>query len=70
MLAYLTRRLLWSIPMLVAESIVGSANVSSVGVAEAGRQLDVVIERIGGPAGILTSMAIHPWMVARFGRKP
>lgn len=37
---------------VVAESIVGSANVSSVGVAEAGRQIDVVIERLGGPAGI------------------
>lgn len=24
---------------------------------------------LGGPAGILTSMAIHPWMVRRFGRK-
>ncbi len=24
---------------------------------------------LGGPAGILTSMYIHPWMVARFGRK-
>lgn len=23
----------------------------------------------GGPAGILTSMAIHPWMVQKFGRK-
>lgn len=25
---------------------------------------------IGGPAGILTSMYIHPWMVRKFGRKP
>lgn len=25
---------------------------------------------LGGPAGILTSMAIHPWMARRFGRKP
>ena len=24
---------------------------------------------LGGPAGILTSMAVHPWMVARFGRR-
>lgn len=25
---------------------------------------------LGGPAGILTSMYIHPWMVRKFGRKP
>jgi len=24
---------------------------------------------LGGPAGILVSMAIHPWMVRKFGRK-
>lgn len=24
---------------------------------------------LGGPAGILTSMAVHPWMVRKLGRK-
>jgi hypothetical protein len=24
---------------------------------------------LGGPAGILVSMYIHPWMVSKFGRK-
>ncbi|MDP3440978.1 MAG: hypothetical protein U0989_02625 [Azonexus sp.] len=24
---------------------------------------------LGGPAGILTSMLIHPWMARKFGRK-
>ncbi|GAB19777.1 hypothetical protein GOEFS_095_00120 [Gordonia effusa NBRC 100432] len=38
--------------VVAAESIVGSANVASVGAVEAGRQLDVVIDRLGGPAGI------------------
>lgn len=32
--------------------------------------LEVAAYCFGGPAGILTSMAIHPWMVRRFGRKP
>lgn len=31
--------------------------------------LEVAAYCLGGPAGILTSMAIHPWMVAHFGRK-
>jgi len=31
--------------------------------------LEVAAYLIGGPAGILTSMAIHPWMVQNFGRK-
>ncbi|MFW0789882.1 N-acetylglucosamine kinase [Gordonia sp. CPCC 205333] len=38
--------------VIVSESIVGSANVASVGTAEAGRQLDVVIDRLGGSMGI------------------
>ena len=31
--------------------------------------LEVAAYCLGGPAGILTSMAIHPWMVRRLGRK-
>lgn len=31
--------------------------------------LEVAAYCLGGPAGILVSMAIHPWMVRRFGRK-
>lgn len=30
---------------------------------------DGVAYCLGGPAGILTSMATHPWMARRFGRK-
>lgn len=41
----------------VAEAVVGSANVSSVGVGEAGRQLDEAIRRVGGPTGILAVCA-------------
>lgn len=42
---------------VVAETIVGSANVSSMGVAEAGRQLDDAIEALGGAAGVHAAMA-------------
>ena len=31
--------------------------------------LEVAAYLLGGPLGILTSMAIHPWMVRKFGRK-
>ena len=31
--------------------------------------LELIAYLTGGPAGILTSMAIHPWMVKKFGRK-
>lgn len=31
--------------------------------------LEVAAYLIGGPAGILTSMLIHPWMARKFGRK-
>jgi glucosamine kinase len=33
--------------VVVAEALAGSANVSSVGTAEAGRQLDVILEQLG-----------------------
>lgn len=42
---------------VVAEAIVGSANVATVGDAEAGRQLDVAIERLGGGAGVRAACA-------------
>ena len=29
--------------------------------------VEVIAYLAGGPAGILTSMAVHPWMVAKFG---
>lgn len=32
--------------------------------------LEVAAYCLGGPVGILVSMAIHPWMVRKFGRKP
>lgn len=31
--------------------------------------LELAAYCIGGPAGILTSMYIHPWMVRKFGKK-
>ena len=31
--------------------------------------IEVAAYCLGGPAGILTSMYIHPWMVSKFGRK-
>ena len=31
--------------------------------------LEVAAYLLGGPLGILTSMAIHPWMVRRLGRR-
>lgn len=42
---------------VVAETIVGSANVSSMGVAEAGRQLEIAIARLGGPHRVQSAMA-------------
>ena len=32
--------------------------------------LEIIAYCVGGPVGILVSMAIHPWMVRKFGRKP
>lgn len=32
-------------------------------------ELEVAAYLLGGPCGILTSMAIHPWMVRRFGKR-
>ena len=32
---------------VVGEALAGSANISSVGIDEAGRQLDVILERLG-----------------------
>ena len=31
--------------------------------------MEVAAYLLGGPLGILTSMAIHPWVVRRLGRK-
>lgn len=31
--------------------------------------LEIAAYCLGGPCGILVSMAIHPWMVRKFGRK-
>lgn len=31
--------------------------------------MEVAAYCLGGPAGILVSMWIHPWMVRKFGRK-
>jgi len=30
---------------------------------------EVAAYLIGGPLGIVTSMAVHPWLARRFGRK-
>ncbi|MGC5249376.1 N-acetylglucosamine kinase [Gordonia sp. DT219] len=43
--------------IVVAETVVGSANVSSRGVEEAGRQLDAAIERLGGARGVAAALA-------------
>lgn len=32
--------------------------------------LEIAAYCLGGPAGILVSMSIHPWMVKKFGKKP
>jgi hypothetical protein len=31
--------------------------------------VEILAYLIGGPAGILASMALHPWLIARFGRR-
>lgn len=49
---------------------IGTANITVLKIMPGPTDwVDVAAYCLGGPAGILTSMAIHPWMVRRFGRK-
>lgn len=49
---------------------IGAANITILKVMPGPTDaLEVCAYLFGGPCGILTSMAIHPWMVARFGRR-
>ncbi len=43
--------------IVVAEALAGSANIASVGVAEAGRQLDIVLARLGESVDRLSAQA-------------
>lgn len=50
---------------------IGAANVTVLKIMPGPTGwLEVAAYLIGGPLGILTSMAIHPWMARRFGRSP
>ena len=50
---------------------IGAANITILKIMPGPTDmLEVAAYLVGGPAGILTSMAIHPWMVRNFGRKP
>ncbi|WP_416242758.1 hypothetical protein ACLSSQ_11655 [Azospira sp. APE16] len=50
---------------------IGAANITILKIMPGPTNiLEVMAYLAGGPLGILTSMAIHPWMVRRFGRKP
>lgn len=50
---------------------IGAANVTVLKIMPGPTGwLEVAAYLLGGPLGILTSMAIHPWMVRRFGRRP
>lgn len=49
---------------------IGTANITVLKIMPGPTDwVEVTAYCLGGPAGILTSMAIHPWMVRRFGRK-
>lgn len=49
---------------------IGAANVTVLKIMPGPTGwLEVAAYLLGGPLGILTSMAIHPWMVRRLGRK-
>lgn len=49
---------------------IGAANVTVLKIMPGPTGwLEVAAYLVGGPLGILTSMAIHPWMVRKFGKK-
>lgn len=49
---------------------IGAANITILKIMPGPTNgLEVAAYLLGGPAGILTSMWIHPWMARRFGRK-
>lgn len=49
---------------------IGAANITILKIMPGPTGLmEVAAYLCGGPLGILTSMAIHPWMVTRFGRQ-
>lgn len=50
---------------------IGTANITVLKIMPGPTDwIEIAAYCLGGPAGILTSMAIHPWMARRFGRKP
>lgn len=49
---------------------IGTANITILKIMPGPTGVvEVAAYLLGGPLGILTSMAIHPWMVRKFGRK-
>lgn len=49
---------------------IGTANIAILKILPSPTGwLEIAAYLTGGPLGILTSMAIHPWVVRRFGRK-
>jgi len=50
---------------------IGTANIAILKIMPGPTDgLEVAAYLLGGPLGILASMAIHPWMARKFGRKP
>lgn len=49
---------------------IGAANITILKIMPGPTDaFEVAAYLLGGPAGILTSMLIHPWMVRRMGKK-
>lgn len=49
---------------------IGAANITILKIMPGPTgAVELLAYLVGGPAGILTSMAIHPWTVRKFGRK-
>lgn len=49
---------------------IGAANITVLKIMPGPTGLlEIAAYLSGGPVGILTSMAIHPWMVRRFGKR-
>jgi hypothetical protein len=49
---------------------IGAANITILKIMPGPTDaLEIIAYLVGGPAGILTSMLIHPWMARRFGRR-
>jgi hypothetical protein len=49
---------------------IGAANITILKIMPGPTDaLEIVAYLVGGPAGILTSMLVHPWMARKFGRR-